>query len=141
MTASSSRHEAHEHRGDHGSTQADPVGHPAHEGHDPHVGPHVGHDHHGDHGGHDTHEGHSPEMFREKFWLSLILTLLVVFWSDHIQRKRSPHPVQGVSPSLAATTLPRSRIPIPVLALLLVAGQFITQTPAFRVVACATQTR
>jgi len=38
-----------------------------------------------DHRGHDQHEGHSPEMFRNKFWLSLVLTLPVVFWSAHIQ--------------------------------------------------------
>ena len=35
--------------------------------------------------GHDKHAGHSPEMFRDKFWLSLIMTLPVVFWSEHIQ--------------------------------------------------------
>ena len=38
-----------------------------------------------DHSDHDKHAGHSPEMFREKFWLSLIMTLPVVFWSVHIQ--------------------------------------------------------
>ena len=38
-----------------------------------------------DHSGHDKHAGHSPEMFREKFWLSMLLTLPVVFWSVHIQ--------------------------------------------------------
>ena len=37
------------------------------------------------HNGHDKHAGHSPEMFRDKFWLSLIMTLPVVFWSEHIQ--------------------------------------------------------
>ncbi len=37
------------------------------------------------HDGHDKHAGHSPEMFRSKFWLSLIMTLPVVFWSEHIQ--------------------------------------------------------
>ncbi len=31
-----------------------------------------------EHNGHDKHAGHSPEMFREKFWLSLVLTLPVV---------------------------------------------------------------
>ncbi len=35
--------------------------------------------------GHDKHEGHSPQMFRDKFWLSLLFTLPVVFWSAHIQ--------------------------------------------------------
>jgi Cu2+-exporting ATPase len=34
---------------------------------------------------HDKHEGHSPEMFRDRFWLSLILTIPVVFWSAHVQ--------------------------------------------------------
>jgi len=38
-----------------------------------------------EHGGHDKHRGHSPELFRDKFWLSLILTLPVVFWSPHIE--------------------------------------------------------
>ena len=38
-----------------------------------------------DHEGHDAHEGHSPRMFRDKFWLSLILTVPVVFWSAHVQ--------------------------------------------------------
>ncbi len=46
---------------------------------------HAHHHAHGDHEGHDAHAGHSPEMFRDKFWLSLFLTLPVVFWSDHIQ--------------------------------------------------------
>jgi len=38
-----------------------------------------------DHAGHDQNAGHSPEMFRDKFWLSLILTVPVVFWAAHIQ--------------------------------------------------------
>jgi P-type Cu2+ transporter len=45
---------------------------------------HRDHSHHGHHG-HDAHAGHSVEMFRSKFWLSLLLTLPVVFWSEHIQ--------------------------------------------------------
>ncbi len=40
---------------------------------------------HQDHEGHDKHAGHSPAMFRDKFWLSLLMTLPVVFWSEHIQ--------------------------------------------------------
>jgi P-type Cu2+ transporter len=38
-----------------------------------------------DHEGHDQHAGHGVAMFRNRFWLSLALTLPVVFWSDHIQ--------------------------------------------------------
>jgi Cu2+-exporting ATPase len=48
---------------------------------------------HADHGhemsndiGHDKHTGHSPVMFRDKFWLSLILTVPVVVWSAHIEQ-------------------------------------------------------
>src|SRR5690606_17226589 len=52
------------------------------------------HGHHGDGGdsgsptaggGHDQHAGHSPEMFRDKFLLSLVLTLPVIVWAAHIQ--------------------------------------------------------
>jgi len=32
-------------------------------------------------GGHDRHAGHSVAMFRDKFWLSLALTIPVVAWS------------------------------------------------------------
>jgi P-type Cu2+ transporter len=60
------------------ATKTDPVDHPAHEAHDPHVGP-------DSHGEHDKHEGHSPEMFRDRFWLTLLLTLPVVLWAEHIQ--------------------------------------------------------
>jgi cation transport ATPase len=38
-----------------------------------------------DHAGHDRHAGHSPGRFRDKFWISLILTVPVVFWAAHIQ--------------------------------------------------------
>ena len=37
-------------------------------------------------GGHDKHAGHSPGMFRDKFWLSLVLTGPVVFWSVHVEQ-------------------------------------------------------
>jgi P-type Cu2+ transporter len=34
---------------------------------------------------HDRHAGHSAAMFRDKFWLSLALTIPVVFWSTDVQ--------------------------------------------------------
>lgn len=37
------------------------------------------------HGSHDPHAGHSVAMFRDKFWLSLALTIPVVFWSTDVQ--------------------------------------------------------
>jgi P-type Cu2+ transporter len=47
------------------------------------VGEHAGHDLAA--GGHDRHEGHSVAMFRDKFWLSLALTIPVVLLSRDIQ--------------------------------------------------------
>ena len=67
-------HGHHHHTPDHGG-HGD---HGAHMEHDAHDGGHV-------HSGHDAHAGHSPGMFRDKFWLSLALTLPVVFWSEHVQ--------------------------------------------------------
>src|SRR6202158_1104259 len=34
---------------------------------------------------HDRHGGHSVAMFRDKFWLSLALTIPVVVWSTDVQ--------------------------------------------------------
>jgi P-type Cu2+ transporter len=42
--------------------------------------------HHGGHGGHDRHAGHSVAMFRDRFWLSLLLTIPVVIWSHDVQQ-------------------------------------------------------
>jgi Cu2+-exporting ATPase len=39
----------------------------------------------GDHAAHDRHAGHSVAMFRDKFWLSLALTIPVVLLSADIQ--------------------------------------------------------
>jgi len=39
---------------------------------------------HSGHGAHDKHEGHSVAMFRDKFWLSLALTIPVVLLSPDI---------------------------------------------------------
>ena len=63
-----------------------------HEQHDRHApaygAPHAGHMQHADHAGgsgHDRHAGHSAAMFRDKFWLSLILTIPAVIWSPDPQ--------------------------------------------------------
>src|SRR5580704_5949432 len=37
------------------------------------------------HMGHDRHAGHTVAIFRDKFWLTLILTLPVVVWSGEVQ--------------------------------------------------------
>jgi P-type Cu2+ transporter len=70
----------------HESTRHGGAGHGA-ETHraEPHdAGPH-GAEAHGS-GGHDKHAGHSPGMFRDRFWLSLLLTVPVVIWSAHIEQ-------------------------------------------------------
>ncbi len=38
-----------------------------------------------EHAAHDKHAGHSVEMFRRKFWLSLLLTLPTLVWTDMVQ--------------------------------------------------------
>lgn len=47
------------------------------------------HDHHGrtpdEHRGDDAHAGHSVSMFRDRFWLSLGLTIPIILYSEMIQ--------------------------------------------------------
>jgi Cu2+-exporting ATPase len=54
--------------------RADHASHDMHQGHGS-----------GDHGGHDKHAGHSIAMFRDRFWLSLLLTIPVLVWSEMVQ--------------------------------------------------------
>jgi Cu2+-exporting ATPase len=60
--------------------------HSTHHDHGPASDPHAGHKMSDMHGSHDRHAGHSVAMFRDKFWLSLALTIPVVFWSADVQR-------------------------------------------------------
>ncbi|HZO18185.1 MAG TPA: hypothetical protein VFB46_04290, partial [Gemmatimonadaceae bacterium] len=72
------------HAGHHGPTSA-PA--PVAEAHDHGAAPtkpaaraqHVAHD------GHDKHAGHSVAMFRDKFWISLLLTLPTLVWGHMLQ--------------------------------------------------------
>ncbi len=41
---------------------------------------------HGGHAAHDKHAGHSVAMFRDKFWISLLLTLPTLVWGHMLQR-------------------------------------------------------
>src|SRR3982751_3770572 len=41
---------------------------------------------HAGHAGHDQHAGHSVAMFRDKFWISLLLTLPTLVWGHMLQR-------------------------------------------------------
>ncbi len=72
-------HAGHMHGHPHGDAGAgaDP-GHPRHHGHHE---AHVGHAT----AGHDRHAGHSVAMFRDRFWLSLILAVPTLLWSPSLQ--------------------------------------------------------
>jgi len=59
--------------------------HAAHE-HQQHAPqPHAGHGMPNGGRSHDAHAGHSVAMFREKFWLSFVLTIPVALWSPDVQ--------------------------------------------------------
>jgi hypothetical protein len=53
---------------------------------------HEGHDNHNQHGAHDGHEGHGVDhtgheiMFRNRFWLSLALTIPILLFSEMFQQ-------------------------------------------------------
>ncbi len=64
--------------------------HHAHHSHQHHQQVH----HHDDGGGHDKHAGHSVAMFRDRFWLSLLLTIPTLVWGHML-------------PGLLAYTAPR----------------------------------
>ncbi|HET6511655.1 MAG TPA: copper-translocating P-type ATPase [Candidatus Kapabacteria bacterium] len=56
------------------------------QSHDRHGASHHRHDHSG-HAtrDHDKHAGHSPELFRRKFWTSLLLTIPILAFDHHLQ--------------------------------------------------------
>ena len=56
-----------------------------HEAHGQAADPHAGHSMSGPQENHDRHAGHSVAMFRDKFWLSVALTIPVIFWSTDVQ--------------------------------------------------------
>ncbi|HEX6433342.1 MAG TPA: heavy metal translocating P-type ATPase [Gemmatimonadales bacterium] len=62
-----------------------------------------------DHTGHDKHAGHSVAMFRDKFWISLLLTIPTVIWGHMLQRAfgyRPPAiPGAGWIPALFGTAV------------------------------------
>ncbi len=58
--------------------------HRSHGGHE--AVPHDAHDTHEVHDAHDKHAGHSVEMFRNKFWVSLALTVPILIWGHMLPR-------------------------------------------------------
>ena len=59
--------------------------HGNHAGHEMHAG-HTMPDRDPKHHGHDAHAGHNVGMFRDKFWVSLLLTLPTLVWGHMLQR-------------------------------------------------------
>src|SRR5215218_8217050 len=76
------------HGGDHrpATDQLSPSQHRQHAEPDEHTGhdQHAGHEAHGGHGGHGGHGDHAAQ-FRDRFWLSLALTLPVIAYSEMVQ--------------------------------------------------------
>ncbi len=58
------------HHDEHATTD-EASGHSSHQTHDEHA--------------HDAHAGHSVAMFRDRFWLSLLLSVPVLVWSEMLQ--------------------------------------------------------
>ena len=71
-------------------TRAEHGGHVEHTGHDEHAG-HDQHASHDEHAGHDKHAGHSVAMFRDKFWISLALTIPTLVWGHMLQNTFGYH--------------------------------------------------
>jgi P-type Cu2+ transporter len=76
----------HDHRHHHGHGAEAPVepGYPAHPETSGAAAPAP--TPHGAHQGHDKHAGHSVAMFRDKFWISLLLTIPTLIWGHMLQR-------------------------------------------------------
>ena len=70
--------------------------HPGHDGHEEHGahpahGEHGGHEGHGEHAGHEDHGAHvdhsgHEQMFKQRFWVCLALTVPVLLYSPVMQR-------------------------------------------------------
>jgi P-type Cu2+ transporter len=74
----------HRRPGDEGAAHATHTGHAiAAAAHGPHA--------EGTHEGHDKHAGHSVEMFRDKFWLALVLTVPTLVWGHMLPRLTGWH--------------------------------------------------
>ena len=84
-SAAGSGHPAHpqpKHSAQPGGGHPVDADHSAHEGHPPSNG----HGRHAEYTAHDKHAGHSVEMFRDRFWITLLLTLPTLVWGHMLQR-------------------------------------------------------
>lgn len=72
-TSKSGRHQRHEPQPQKNQTSPD-----QHAGHQQHVS-------HDEHAGHDKHAGHTPEIFKRRFFVCLLLTLPVLYFAPMFQ--------------------------------------------------------
>jgi Cu2+-exporting ATPase len=72
------QHGVHDEHGEHEHDEHALADRDAHAGRVAHAG-------HDEHAGHDRHAGHSVAMFRDKFWISLLLTLPTLVWGHMLQ--------------------------------------------------------
>src|SRR4026209_486785 len=86
MTSAHGKHAPHE------PAPTGRTGSPAHHGAPD------GHADHGAHAAHDRHAGHSVEMFRRKFWGTLLLAIPTVVWSPMVQHWLG-HEARGGGPA------------------------------------------
>jgi Cu2+-exporting ATPase len=67
------------------------------------------HGDHAEHGAHDQHAGHSVAMFRDRFWLSVLLTVPILIWSGMVQEwlgyTAPEFPLSGQIPAIFGTVV------------------------------------
>ena len=73
---------AHDHEHHH---QHEPAARPERASAASHAHPAVAPSGREEHAAHDRHAGHSVEMFRDRFWITLLLSIPTLVWSDMIQ--------------------------------------------------------
>src|SRR5689334_8681170 len=74
----------------HDTSHRDHTAHMDHSGHSGHMDhtahtDHADHSGHAGHAGHGDHAGHSPDMFKRPFWISLILTIPMLYFASLFQ--------------------------------------------------------
>src|SRR5690625_5084032 len=75
------KHHSHQH---HNHEHEDMHGHHKH-GHEEHKNHDHSHGHSGHHGGHGGHHEHMVEDFKKRFWISLVLSIPILYLSPMIQ--------------------------------------------------------
>ena len=104
-------HAPHAHHA-HGDGEPPRGGEPHHHEEHAAAGGHARHEAHAgrdEHGSHDKHAGHSVAMFRDRFWITLALTIPTIVWGHMLTRVIGWHapmfPGSGYIPALFGTAV------------------------------------